>query len=167
MKTTAEYVVKRFAAAAVSAALIAAMGVSAAPAASAASAGSASSGASAPASPGEHKCDGPHGRFGGHGAMRELAKLTGTEPAALAAKYPQKTAWQIAKQLGKMDELKKAVLASGKTRLDQLVSEGKVTAAERDRMFEDLSRRVAAIDGVNTVILGRPSYRPEKKAGGK
>lgn len=165
---TAKSAGTRIAAAVLSAAMIATLSVASAPAAAAASAGTASSSAgSAPAPGGGHKGRGHRGCMGEHMAMRALAQLTGTEPHALAEKYPQKTAWQIAKQMGKLDALKKAVLAAGKEGLDRMVSEGRLTAAERDRMFEDLGRRVAAIDGVNTVVLGRPAYRPEKKAGGR
>ena len=101
------------------------------------------------------------------GAMNILASITGMSVQDLTAKYPQKTAWQIAQSLGKLDELKTKFLSTQKTFIDKLVSEGKLTAADGGKVYADLQKRVANIDGKNTVILGRPGYRPEFKKDGQ
>lgn len=96
--------------------------------------------------------------------MTILASLTGKDVETLTSQYPQKTAWQIAKQMGKLDELKKEFLAKHKSLLDKLAADGKITADDSAKMYADMEKRVAAIDGVNTVVLGRPGYRPQMKA---
>lgn len=147
---------KRISFAAVTLALLMTLSVSAATAPSASSgSSSATSSQNAP----QHK---PH-CGGDFGAMKALSKITGTSVEDLTAKYPQKTSWQIAKKLGKLDALKKEYLAEKKAFLDKLTADGKMTADKAAKIYQELQKRVAAIDGVNTVILGRPSMRPESK----
>lgn len=110
------------------------------------------------------RCHGHHGHMAG--GFAELAGLTGMTQQELMQKYPQKTAWQIAAQLGKLDALKAAVRSSHKAMFDKMVTEGVITAADRDKMMADLDKRLAPIDGKNIVILGRPGYRPEFKKDG-
>lgn len=130
-------------------------------AAAAAGSPSAASGASSSASsPAEHRNHPGHGELA---AMNILATLTGTDAKTLAERYPQKTAWQIARQLGKLDALKQEFLSQHKQLLDKLVSEGKITKEDNAKMYADLQKRVAAIDGNSTVILGRPGYRPQRQ----
>jgi hypothetical protein len=101
----------------------------------------------------------------GHNGMKQLSQLTGISIDDLHTKYPQKTSWQIALQLGKLDSLKSAVLADHKKMLEQLVKDGIITSVDSTKMFADLQKRVIAIDGKNTVILGKPSYMPKFKDG--
>lgn len=89
----------------------------------------------------------------GHG-MSALSKITGKTESELAAQYPQQTSWQIAYRLGKLDELKKEVLARHKGMLDHMVADKKITAQESAKIFADFQKRVNAIDGKNVVILG-------------
>jgi hypothetical protein len=152
---------KRICAAAVMVAMLMSLGVSAA---SAGSSSAPSSGASSSAGQSD-----PHNGHGYHhggdfGALKSLSDLTGIKVPDLLDKYPQKTAWQIAKQLGKLDDLKKVFLAEQKTFLDKLVADGKVTADEGSKIYADLQKRVAAVDGTGTVTLGKPGYRPQHKA---
>lgn len=137
-----------------------ALGVPAAAATPGASGGagaSSSSSASSQAEPRGHK---GHHHGSEFAAMGILAKLAGTDAKTLAERYPQKTAWQIARELGKLDALKQEFLAQHKQMLDKLTSEKKITAEDSAKMYADLQKRVAAIDGEKTVILGRPGYRP-------
>ena len=153
--------IKQFSAAAVSLALLMTVGVLAA---SAGSAPSASSGSTSSNSQSEqHKGFGAH-NGGDFGAFKTLTDLTGISAEDLHSKYPQKTAWQIAKQLGKLDDLKKAFLDNQKTFLDKLVSNGRITADQQAKIYADLQKRVAAIDGTATVTLGRPGYKPDFKS---
>ena len=149
--------IKRISLIAVMLALLMAVPVLASTAPSSSSGGnSASSSQSAP----QHKA-----HFGGDfGALKALSNVTGMSAEDLITKYPQKTSWQIAKQLGKLDELKKEFLAQQKTFLDKLTTEGRITSDDAAKIYDDTQKRVAAIDGVNTVILGRPTFRPGKKA---
>lgn len=102
-----------------------------------------------------------HGKKGG--SMQQLSKLTGKSVEELTAKYPQQTAWQIAYKLGKLDALKKAVLTEHKTMLEKMTKDGMITADDQTKMLADLQKRLAAIDGKNIVILGRPGYLPKIK----
>lgn len=102
---------------------------------------------------------------GSHGSMKQLSQITGISIEDLHKKYPQKTSWQIALQLGKLDALKSAVLAEHKKMLDTLVKNGKITSADSTKMYADLQKRINAIDGKNTVILGKPTYMPKFKGG--
>lgn len=147
---------KRLAVPAAAMALVTALSVPAA-------AASASSASSVPQS-GTSSSARCHHHGGGSGAMTILASLTGKDVETLTSQYPQKTAWQIAKQMGKLDELKKEFLAKHKSLLDKLAADGKITADDSAKMYADMQKRVAAIDGVNTVVLGRPGYRPQMKA---
>ena len=150
-------IAKRLAVPAAALALVTALSVPAA-------AASASSASSVPQS-GTSSSDRCHHRPGGeYGAMNILASLTGKDVKTLASQYPQKTAWQIAKKVGKLDDLKKEFLAKHKSLLDKLAADGKITADDSAKMYADLQKRVAAIDGVNTVVLGRPGYRPQRQA---
>lgn len=89
----------------------------------------------------------------GHG-MSALSKVTGKTESELAAQFPQQTAWQIAYKLGKLDALKKEVLAQHKEMLDRMEADKKITAQEAANRLADFQKRVGAIDGKNTVILG-------------
>lgn len=155
--------IKQISSALTAAAMLAAVTVTAAPV----SAASAASGSSAPqsASSGMPAHRGPGCHAGCCGSeFRALAKVSGISAQDLMTKYPQKTAWQIAKQLGKLDDLKKEYLSMKKTVLDGLVADGRITAEDGAAIYTDLQKRVAAIDGVNTVILGRPGFMMQKKA---
>ena len=106
-----------------------------------------------------------HGaHFGGDFvAYKVLSELTGISVKDLSTKYPQKTAWQIAKTLNKLDDLKKNFLIAQKTTLDKFLAESKISADDNSKIYADMQKRVAAIDGVNTVILGRPGFKPQLK----
>jgi hypothetical protein len=106
-----------------------------------------------------HRCGGDFG------ALKTLSGITGISVDDILNKYPQKTSWQIAKQLGKLDALKKGFLTNQKTFIDKLVSEGKITAADGTKVYADLQKRVAAIDGTSIVTLGRPGFKPGFKSG--
>ena len=151
--------IKRICASTLLLAMLATIGVSAASAGASTAAGGAPSAASGQSDP-----RGAHGfhRGGDRGALRALSQMTGISENDLLAKYPQKTAWQIAKQLGKLDDLKKNFLSAQKSALDKLVAAGRMTADVEQKIYADLQKRVAAIDGTNTVTLGRPGYRPQK-----
>lgn len=95
------------------------------------------------------------------GSLCTLSKITGMSVEDLVKKYPQQTAWQIAYKLGKLDELKKAFLAEKKIAFDDMAGRGIITKEDSRKMYEDLEKRLAAVDGKNTVILGRPGYRPK------
>lgn len=97
---------------------------------------------------------------GGH-SMELLAEITGKSVTELNSQYPQKTAWQAAKAMGKLDDLKKAYLARNKVMIDSLVDSKRISADDGAKMYADLQKRVAAIDGVNIVIPGRPTYMPK------
>jgi hypothetical protein len=105
------------------------------------------------------------GMKAGHGGMKQLSELTGISIDDLRAKYPQKTSWQISLQLGKLDALKSAVLADHKKMLNQLVKDSKITSDDSAKIYADLQKRIIAIDGKNTVILGKPAYMPKFKGG--
>jgi hypothetical protein len=109
---------------------------------------------------------GAKGMRAGFGGMKQLSQITGISADDLHTKYPQKTSWQIAFTLGKLDALKIAVLANHKKMLDQFVKDGKLTSDDSAKMYADLQKRVSAIDGKNTVILGRPAYMPKSKSFG-
>lgn len=118
---------------------------------------------SAPSSSMQNECPKMHPGFGHHMAMDELSRITGISMEDLHDKYPQKTPWQIAKSMGKLEELKSAFLTQNKELLGKMEQEGKLTAEESKKVYEDLQTRVAAIDGTNVVILGAPKYKPEMK----
>lgn len=102
-----------------------------------------------------------HKHFG-H-AKSILADITGKSVQELDKQYPQKTAWQIAKSMGKLDQLKTAYIAKHKAFIDKLVADKKITADDGTKMYTDLQKRVDAIDGVNIVIPGSPQFVPEKR----
>lgn len=89
-----------------------------------------------------------------------LAEISGKSVAELNSRYPQKTAWQMAKTMGMLDALKKSYLARGKVMIEGMVESKSISEADGAKMLADLSRRVAAIDGVNTVIVGKPGFMP-------
>lgn len=95
-------------------------------------------------------------RFG-H-SMNALSRITGKAESELIRQYPQKTSWQIAFELGKLDQLKKAVLEEHKQGLDKAVADKKITEEESKKIYADLQKRIALIDGKNIVILGRPGF---------
>lgn len=93
-------------------------------------------------------------------SLKLLAKLTSKTVDELETQYPQQTAWQIAKTLGKLDDLKKAYLENSKKSIDGLVEDKKIEKDVGDQMYADIEKRINAIDGVTIVVPGRPSYRP-------
>lgn len=100
-------------------------------------------------------------------SMKLLSKLCDKSVEELQTQYPQKTAWQIAKAMGKLDELKKAYLENSKKSIEGLVEDKKIEKDVGDKMYEDIEKRINAIDGETIVVPGRPSYRPyfnEKQA---
>lgn len=101
-----------------------------------------------------HGCIPPHcQRHGDFSALELLAEITGTDKKVLAEKYPQKTPWQIAKSLNKLDELKSAYIEKHKACIDSLVNDKKLTSEYGAQILAEIKKRVAAIDGINTVIL--------------
>lgn len=113
---------------------------------------------------------GQNERYSGHtwhfknchcGGMSALSSITGMTQQELAQKYPQKTSWQIAFKLGKLDDLKRAVLAQHKDFIERLVAEKRISSSDAAKMIADLQKRLAAIDGKETVILGRPGFMPQ------
>lgn len=98
------------------------------------------------------------------GTYSVLADLTGKSVKDLMTEYPQQTAWQAAKKMGKLDALKTAYLEKKKTMIDRLVSEQKISKEDGDKIYADLQSRVAKIDGINIVIVGRPNYMPKMKS---
>lgn len=102
-----------------------------------------------------------HKHFG-H-AKSILAEITGKSVEELDKQYPQQTAWQIAKSMGKLSELKTAYLAKHKVFIDKLVADKKISAQDGAKMYADLQKRVNAIDGINIVIPGKPEFAPEKQ----
>lgn len=101
-------------------------------------------------------------RHFGH-AKSILAEITGKSVEELDRQYPQKTAWQMAKSMGKLDQLKTAFLAKHKIFIDKLVTDKKISAEDGAKMYADLQKRVNLIDGVNVVIPGKPEFMPEKR----
>ena len=95
------------------------------------------------------------------GSMSALSSLTGMTQQELMQKYPQKTPWQIAYKLGKLEDLKKAVFAQHKDFIGMLVENKKISASDAQKMLADLQKRLAAIDGRETVILGKPGFVPK------
>jgi hypothetical protein len=93
-------------------------------------------------------------------SMQLLSKITGKSVEELETQYPQKTAFQIAKSLGKLDELKKSYLDNAKSAIDGLVENKKISKEDGAAMYKDIEKRINAIDGVNIVVPGRPSFRP-------
>lgn len=160
---------KRFGAAAAALAIMVTLGAASVGAEDPAAAGDTSPSASASSGPQENgnKPGDGHRVFGGDfGALKALSEVAGTSVDDLITNYPQKTAWQIGKELGKLDEMKQRYLENQKQLFDKMVSEGRITSDDAAKMYADLETRVAAIDGVNTVTLGRPSYIPEQKKAG-
>lgn len=92
--------------------------------------------------------------------MELLSKISGKSVEEIESQYPQKTVWQIAKAMGKLDELKKSFLSEAREKIDKLVSEKKISSEDGEKIYADIEKRVSAIDGVNTVILGRPNFKP-------
>lgn len=148
---------KIFAASAMAAAVLLTAGAAAETtldASSGGSAPSASSGAasSRPAQAGQHFfCSDAQ-------AMKILSDITKISRKDLAAKYPQQTAWQIAKTTNKLSDLKKQFLAQQRTALDRMVTNGQISSADDMRIYADVLKRVEAIDGVKTVTVGRPMF---------
>jgi hypothetical protein len=103
------------------------------------------------------KCNHMHG---GH-TMGLLSEITGKSVSQITSQYPQQTAWQIAKSMGKLDNLKKAYLARAKVKIDSLIDNKKISANDGAKMYADLQKRVSAIDGVNIVIPGKPGFKAE------
>lgn len=102
-----------------------------------------------------------HNHIFGHGcAMKILADISGKSVDEIMKEYPQKTAWQAAKAMGKLNDLKEEYLVRARVSLDEQVTDKKISEQDAAKIYEDLQRRVAAIDGVNIVITGRPNYRP-------
>ncbi len=97
---------------------------------------------------------------GGH-TMMLLSEITGKSVAQITSQYPQQTPWQIAKTMGKLDNLKKAYLARNKVMIDSLIEDKKISADDGAKMYADLQKRVSAIDGVNIVIPGKPGFKPQ------
>ena len=100
----------------------------------------------------------------GPSAMRILSVISGKSVEEIMKLYPQKTAWQAAKAMGKLDDLKEEYLAQKRTFFNKLAEDKKISKQDADKMYEDLQKRVKAIDGVNTVITGRPDYRPQRQS---
>jgi hypothetical protein len=100
---------------------------------------------------------------GDTGAYKVLSEISGISMGDLMERYPQKTAWQVAKQIGKLDPLKKAFLEKQKIFINRLIAEGKINTDDAAKIYADLQKRVAKIDGVGTVTLGKPGYRPQIK----
>lgn len=98
---------------------------------------------------------------GGPSAMELLSELSGKSVADIAALYPQKTAWQAAKSMGRLDDLKKSYLARARVFIDKLIDDKAVSAQDGAKMFSDVQKRVGAIDGVNIVITGKPGFKPQ------
>ena len=104
---------------------------------------------------------------GGHGCtMSILSEISGKSVEEISKLYPQKTAWQVAKSMGKLDDLKKAYLSHARVCIDRLVYDKKISTDGGTKMYADIQKRVAAIDGVNTVITGRPNYKPQFSSSG-
>lgn len=92
-----------------------------------------------------------------------LAEITGKSVDELERLYPQKTAWQMAKSMGKLENLKTAYLAKHKIFIDKLVADKRISTEDGAKMYADLQKRVNAIDGANVVIPGKPEFMPEKR----
>jgi hypothetical protein len=101
-----------------------------------------------------------HHMHGGH-TMALLSEITGKSVSQITSQYPQQTAWQIAKSMGKLDDLKKAYLARAKVMIDRLVDDKKISADDGAKMYADLQKRVSAIDGINIVIPGKPGFKAD------
>ena len=97
------------------------------------------------------------------GAMSLLSEISGKSVTEIQGTYPQKTAWQAAKAMGKLDDLKTAYLSRARVMIDRLVEDRGISTQDGARMYADIQKRVAAIDGVNTVITGRPNFKPQFK----
>ena len=93
--------------------------------------------------------------------MGLLAKISGKSIEELERSYPQQTAWQVAKAMGKLNTLKAAYLTQARTGIDRIISDKRIIAQDGKKLYADLQKRVAAIDGVNIVIVGRTNFKPE------
>jgi hypothetical protein len=104
-----------------------------------------------------------HHDFGG---MKLLSEISGKSVAEIESIYPQKTSWQAAKAMGKLDVLKKSYLTRARMSIDKLVQDKKVSAQDGTKMYADIEKRVAAIDGVDIVITGKPNFKPQFQSSG-
>ena len=60
-----------------------------------------------------------------------------------------------------LDDLKKAYLSRERVKIDRFVDDKVISAQDGAKMFADIQKRVTAIDGVNTVITGKPNFKPQ------
>ncbi len=104
-----------------------------------------------------------HCPVGRHGlcAMQMLAELSGKSVKEISGQYPQRTAWQAAKEMGKLDDLKKAYLSRARVLISGLVDDKRISSQDGDKMYADITKRVTAIDGVNIVIPGKPNFKAQ------
>ena len=96
-----------------------------------------------PGGPGHHHRGGPRGRRGA-GLFEDVAKALGITRAELREQLQDgKTLADIAKAEGKsLDDVKAAVKASVKKRLDAAVKAGRITRAQADDMLDHLAEHV-------------------------
>ena len=120
--------------------------------------------ATVPAEPTHSASQMHHSHMHGGHTMMLLSEITGKSVAQITSQYPQQTAWQIAKTMGKLDDLKKAYLARAKVMIDSLVDNKKISADDGAKMYADIQKRVSAIDGVNVVIPGKPGFKPQMQS---
>ncbi len=112
--------------------------------------------------------DGPGGppmRFGFGADTAAAAKYLGLDESALRAKLRNgQSLADVAKAQNKdVQGLEDAIVASQKARLDQAVSDKKLTQTQADDMLAKLKARVA--DLVNATPPDRPAFRARRGAG--
>jgi hypothetical protein len=120
---------------------------------------------------------GPHGRHFGpggpggavfemrHGLLDDIAEALGTTPAKLFAQLRAgKSVADVAKANGKSAaEVRTAVKAAVKTRLDKAVKDGDLTQKQADAMLEHVDEKLAAIMSGKALRLRRHGKPPAGK----
>ncbi len=97
--------------------------------------------------------------------MKALITLSGQTKEALVAAYPNMNPWQIANKLGKLEELKTAVLKDMRASLDALVASGKLTSAAADEKYTIMAKPISAITSATVDTLKQPMGGKEGNRG--
>jgi len=85
-----------------------------------------------------------------------VADLTGKTVEAVAAERADgETYGTVAKEAGKLDEFKAAMLESRRALLDERVAAGKLTRAQADEILAAIEKNMATCDGTGSARIGR------------
>ncbi|HCC00890.1 MAG TPA: hypothetical protein DEP42_06730, partial [Ruminococcaceae bacterium] len=97
---------------------------------------------------------GHHVVGGDYLALILLADLSKQSVKDLHSKYPQQTAWQIAKKTNVLDQLKHAYLEKQQQRIRTMQTDGRLSQEDGSRIYQELAQNVSKIDGEKVVTVG-------------